>query len=238
MVAQANRCPWCIEAHELALHPQPPIPEIAAWYAAHPNPLEDSLIPGAPARTMIAHRAAVLLWGYINRMTNVLLVESAWQKLGPARGVFTGLMGRVFGALFLHRRYQPGRSLEFITPASLPEHLAWAQGHEQIAAALASFHGQISKLARDRIPPEVQAFVLEFVRQHRGQQMGLSRRWASDTVQDLEPSQRLLAQILLLTALAAHQLDDEMILRWRQTHPTDTDLIAVLAWGSYAIFNG
>ena len=68
--------------------------------------------------------------------------------------------------------------------------------------------------------------------------MGLSRRWASDATQNLEPSQRPLARILLLTALAAHQIDDDLISQLRQDHPSDAGLIAVLAWGSYAIFNG
>lgn len=237
LIAEENRCPWCIEAHQLALNTQQPNPEIVAWYKANPNPLEHSSIHGSSVQAMIAYRAAVLLWQYINRMTNVLLVESAWQNFGSLRGPLTRVMGHVFGAFFLNRRYIPGRSLEFIAEAPLPAHLAWAEPHHNIAVALAYFHHQVNRLAAGIIPDHVQIFVLEFVHEHRGQNMGLSRRWADDAVQSLEPAQQPIAQLLLLTALASYQIDDELISQLRRILPADADLLALLAWGSYAMYN-
>lgn len=237
LVAQENRCPWCIEAHQLALYTQKPTPEIVAWFKSNPNPLEDSVIDGFSHNAMIAHRAAVILWQYINRMTNVLLVESAWHNFGSLREPLTRVMGHVFGAFFLHRNYAPGRSLEFIADTPLPAHFSWANSRNNIAATLAYFHQQINQLAQGIIPGAVQQFVLEYVHQHRGQNMGLSRRWADDAVQSLESGQRLIAKVLLLTALASYQIDDDLILQVRQIFPQDSDLLALLAWGSYATNN-
>jgi alkylhydroperoxidase family enzyme len=237
LVAEENRCPWCIEAHELALQTQPRVPEVVAWYSAHPDPLEATPHPAFTPETFVAHRAAVLLWQYINRITNVLLVDSAWQRFGSWRAPLTRVMGRVFGAFFLHRRYEPGRALVFVSDAPLPKHLAWARPHRPIAAALAYFHQQIQQIGTAHIPPTVQGFVLEFVRAHRGQIMGLSRRWADDAVELLESDQRPLAKLLVLTALASYQIDDVVVQSVRASLPTDADLLAVLAWGSYAVYN-
>jgi AhpD family alkylhydroperoxidase len=237
MVAEENRCPWCIEAHELALHTQARVPDIVAWYTANPDPLEATAPSGFTLEAGIAHRAAVLLWQYINRVTNVLLVESAWQRFGWWRAPATRVMGRMFGWLFLNRRYEAGRSLDFITDAPLPEHLTWAHSHHTIAAALAYFHQEIQQLGAPRIPETVQNFVLEFVHAHRRQRMGLSRRWADDAVQTLEPNGRPLAKLLLLIALASYQIDDAVIQSVRDSLPTDADLLAVVAWGSYAVYN-
>jgi AhpD family alkylhydroperoxidase len=237
LIAKENRCPWCVEAHQLALHTQQPDPEMVAWYKANPDPLKPSSMQGSSGQAMIAYRAAVLLWQYINRMTNVLLVESAWQNFGGLRGPLTRVMGYVFGAFFLNRQYVPGRSLEFITKVPLPEHLAWAEPHHSIAAPLAYFHHQVNQLAAPIIPEPVQHFVLEYVHKHCGQNMGMSRRWADDAVTWLEPAQQPVAKMLLLTALASYQIDDGLIFQVRQTLPADDDLLAVLAWGSYATHN-
>jgi AhpD family alkylhydroperoxidase len=237
LVAQENRCPWCIEAHQLALHRQPASVAMAAWYLASPDPLQHSQITGLNNQAMVAHRAAVVLWQYINRMTNVLLVESAWQNLGPWRKPMTQVMGQVFGLLFLQRRYTPGRALEFIADAPLPAHLAWASEHQYIAKALAYFHQQVNQAIKGIIPDQVQSFVLHYLQKHRGQPVSLSRRWSNDAVQLLEPEQRTLAQVLLLIALASYQIDDDLMLQLRRTVASDADIVAVLAWGSYAIFN-
>jgi hypothetical protein len=237
LVAEDNRCPWCIEAHELALHTQPRVPEIVTWYRANPDPLEATPHPTFTPEAFVAHRAAVLLWHYINRITNVLLVDSAWQRFGSWRAPVTRVMGRVFGAFFLHRRYEPGGSLAFIGDAPLPEYLAWARPHRPIAAALAYLHQQIQQLGAARIPLSLQGFVLEFVHARHGQSMGLSRRWADDAVEPLEPGQRPLAKLLLLTALASYQIDDAVVQAVRTSLPTDADILAVLAWASYAAYN-
>jgi AhpD family alkylhydroperoxidase len=237
LVAEENRCPWCIEAHELALRTHPRVTEIVRWYQANPDPLVDTPPSSLKLEAQIAYRAAILLWQYINRITNVLLVESAWERLGGWRQPATRVMGRVFGWLFLNRRYETGHSLGLIGDAPLPEHLAWAQPHRSIAKALAYFHQQIWQLADPPIPESVQRFVLEFVQVHERQSMGLSRRWADDAVHNLEPEQRALAKLLLLTALASYQIDDALIQSVRESMPTDADLVAVLAWGAYAIYN-
>jgi AhpD family alkylhydroperoxidase len=237
LIAEENRCPWCIEAHQLALQTQQPNPEIVTWYKANPDPLEHSSIHGSSLEAMIAHRAAVLLWQYINRMTNVLLVKSAWQNFGGLRGSLTRVMGHVFGAFFLNRRYLPGRSLEFITEVPLPAHLEWARPHQTIGIALAYFHRQVNELAQALIPDHLQRFVLEYVHEHRGQNMGLSRRWADDAVQLLDPKHQVMGKVLLLTALASYQIDDELISQVRRILPADADLLALLAWGSYAASN-
>jgi hypothetical protein len=237
LVAEENRCPWCIEAHQLALSTQPRVSQIVDWYNANPDPLSAAAHPAFTLEASIAHRAAVLLWQYINRITNVLLVESAWQRFGSWKAPATRVMGRVFEAFFLNRRYEAGRALVLIGDAPLPEHLAWAQPHRPIAAALAYVHQQIQDLGAPHIPETVQRFVLEFVHAHRRQSMGLSRRWADDAVQPLEPSQRTLAKLLLLTALASYQIDDAVMRSVRDELRTDAELLAVLAWGSYAAHN-
>jgi AhpD family alkylhydroperoxidase len=202
LIAQDNRCPWCIEAHQVALHSHGIVPEIEQWYRANPNPTR------SPSNEAVL-RIASICWQYINRMTNIFLVESAWQRFGVLRNSAQPLMGKIFATFFLGRKYAAGRSLELIDQTPLPEHLHWAASAGASGQALAYFHQTILALGERLIAPQTQKVVLETIKSKPS--LGLSRHWADKAVASLEPKEQIVAKVLLLAALASYQIDENLI---------------------------
>jgi AhpD family alkylhydroperoxidase len=241
LIAQDNRCPWCIEAHQVALHTHGIVPQIEDWHRANPDPIHST-----SSQSLL--RIASLCWQYINRMTNVFLVESAWQRFGTVRHSLQPLMGKVFATFFLGRKYPAGRSLGLIEPAPLPEHLQWAASAGASGQALAYFHQTVQALGEGLIAPRTREVVLETIRRKDSLHFGLSRRWADEAVAVLEPSEQVLAKVLLLAALASHQIDENLMQALQATFPQtgyqpydewysqDANILAVVAWGCYAPF--
>jgi AhpD family alkylhydroperoxidase len=238
LIAQDNRCPWCIEAHHVALHTHGIVAEIEDWHRANPDPIHST-------SSQSTLRIASLCWQYINRMTNVFLVESAWQRFGALRHSLQPLMGKIFATFLLGCKYPAGRSLGLIEPASLPEHLQWAVSAGASGQALAYFHQTVQALGERLIEPRTREVVLETIRHKNRLNFGLSRRWADEAVAVLEPSQHVLAKVLLLAALASYQIDENLMHALQvilsqsglnEQYSQDASILAVVAWGCYAPF--
>jgi AhpD family alkylhydroperoxidase len=233
IIAKQNRCPWCIEAHELALSKSTAVASVERWYQQLYQATPEQHQPLAVEHE-VAYRAAVLLWEYINRMTNIFLIESAWRGFGRFQPALTGVLGWVFAAFFLHRRYQPGRALRFIRPAPLPAQFAWAAAVPTIASTLGSVYHHIERVGQAVISEALQQWVRDYLATYGDTQVAISRRWVYKATEHLPNNEKLLAQGLLLMALAGHQLDDEFMRALRQHLGSDQALIAVGAWASYA----
>jgi AhpD family alkylhydroperoxidase len=231
LIAQDNRCPWCIEAHEVALHVHGISPKIEQWYKANPDPLRAT--SSHPEDTKL--RIASLCWQYINRMTNIFLVESAWVRFGTLRNHARPLLGQVFAGFFLRKQYPQGRSLGLIREVPLPDHLQWAHNAGASGQALAYFHHTLLGLGEKYLEPQTRQVVQHAIQ--AGQPLGLSRRWADQAVQSLPPKQQPIAKVLLFAALTSYQLDDALMKDFIDSFGgEDAAVLAAVAWGCYAPF--
>ena len=85
--------------------------------------------------------------------------------------------------------------------------------------------------SHDAIGPDARAVVQARVGAWSGEDQGLSRAWVQTAMGELEP-EAAAARLGLLTALAPHQIDDATVAAYRGHEPTDSRLLALLAWSS------
>ena len=221
VIAEQNQCPWCIEAHSTALANTSQNQEIAQWAKATQNP-DDPALKNPPFKPeqMSEYIAAVLLWQYINRMSNALLIDSAWVAFGQFKQPYLKLMSWVFEKFVLTKPNKAGLSLEFMQDTN-------------IAVALSHLHHTLQATIHTALPLEVQVFVLQKIKEWHGQNMGLSRQWVNEMVKDLSDEHQASAKLVLLTAFAAYQLDSSFIDQYRKYYPDNAALVTATAWASY-----
>ena len=63
--------------------------------------------------------------------------------------------------------------------------------------------------------------------------MGISRQWVNQAIDDLSARDQAAARITLLTAMATHQVDADVIEAFRAHWPSDNELVGTLAWTSF-----
>ena len=233
IIAQQNQCPWCIEAHSTALANTTVNEKIAKCAKAIQNP-DDPALKNPPFKPELQNEyiAAVLLWQYINRMTNALLIDSAWIAFGQFKQPYLKLMSWVFEKFVLTKPNKAGLSLEFLETHHLPKQLEFAKT-PNIAVALSYLHHTLQTRIDTALPLEVQVFCLQKIEEWRGQKMGLSRQWVIEMVTELSEEHKATAKLVLLTAFAAYQIDQNIIDQYRKYYPEDAALVIATAWASY-----
>ncbi len=251
-VSDSNHCPWCVDAHSISLYATGESEAVQAIMRHNLEHLADAEMqalmkwassthmPDAPIITNPPFSpqdapeiiGTAVTFHYLNRMVNAVLSETflpknAWVKQ---------LVKRSFGWLYsssVHKIYQPGTSLEFLSEAELPDDLTWAETAPNVAGAFARFAAVVEQTGMKVISPEVRAVVHNYVGSWNGEDPGLSRQWVEQAVDWLDAEDRATCRLLLLAALAPHQVDERIINTFRAYRPGDADLIAALSWASF-----
>lgn len=254
-VSVATICPYCVEMHSVSLYDlstehdaeaiasdrvaemhDPRLREVAAWArSAHDL---DSTVP-LPATFAAGARAELIgvlvSLHYLTRMVNVFLSNFLLPPaLGPrGRRRFKRGASRIMRPT-LRDPHEPGCSLELLPAAPLPADAAWAQGSPPVAEAVARSAAAFEAAGARSLAPAVRALVLDRIGRWRGEETGLSTAWCEDLIADLPPADRAGGRLALLTALASHQVDEEVVGEYRRHYPGDVSLIEVTAWTSFA----
>jgi AhpD family alkylhydroperoxidase len=246
-ISTRNRCPWCIDIHSMMLeaagHPlartaivdgqvetiaDPALRTIVTWAN---QPLLDQP-PVAPAAAPELIGTAVT-FHYLNRMVNVLLVESFLPQVRWVRGTLATALPWLLRPL-ARRSYEVGESLRWIRAAELPDDLSWAQHAPAIARAFAGFAVVVDQHGQRALPASARATVCEHLAAWDGAAPPLSRDWVEQAVTGMGESEAAAARLGLLAALAAYQIDDAVVAAYRRHYPDDASLVAALAWASFA----
>lgn len=249
-ISRTNRCPYCVDAHSVALHSlgqgqlvrrlragqgaSSDLAPFLAWAESSREP-DAELVRKPPFPP--THRAeaigTALAFHYINRMVTPLLPESVLPA--PARllrGPLLALAGRWL-APPRGRRLAPGEALSFLASPDHARAPSWAAGAPAIARAFA---------ALDQATEEAMAKLLGPARRHalagrlhawRGEEPALGTAWLEEPLAGWNPGEAAAGRLALLAALAPHRITAGEIERFRTHHPGDAPLIAALAWGSY-----
>jgi len=254
-VSLGNSCPYCITVHAATLSglvgsptgaavsadaidsiPDPAIRAIAHWARRSVN-RPDSHASDVPfSREQAPEIAGVAVtFHYLNRMVDIFLADSPLPPNvpAPARGSALRLLGR-FMSNAARADHQPGASLELLPAAPLPEDLHWAAGNPYIGQAFARASAAIEVAGQQYVPGSVQAALHTRLAGWDGQPPGLSRAWVQDEVSSLPPEDRAAGRLVLLTALAAYQVDQQVIDAFRYHQPGDEALVAATSWASMA----
>jgi AhpD family alkylhydroperoxidase len=245
-VSARNRCPWCVDIHGMMLSASghghareaiitrqnetitdPALRAVAIW-ADQPflglPPIAPELAPELIGTAVTFH--------YLNRMVNVLLVESFLPRAKLVRNALTAALPLALRPL-ARRNVVAGESLRWIPDAKLPTDLAWAEHAKPIASAFAGFAAATEKHGQAVLSPAVRTLVEDRLATWDGEAPGLSRNWVEQAVHGMAEADAVAARVALLASLASYQIDDALVHAFRTHYPNDAQLVAVLAWASF-----
>ncbi len=249
-VSAANACPYCVDAHTVMLDgagahdaaralaadraeaiDDPRLRAIAAWARASRDPESPVLAtPPFDAADAAEILGTALVFHYVNRPVTVLLGSS---PLPIATGALKPALRRGAGVWFGRAMRRAGGTAPPLLPdAALPDDLAWARTSPPVADALARFAAAVDVEGARVLSPVIRDAVAARLRDWRGEDVGLGRHWAEPALAGVGDADRPALRLALLTALAPHQVDGDVVTAFRGRSPDDADLVAALAWSS------
>jgi AhpD family alkylhydroperoxidase len=249
-IAKINRCPWCVDAHSIALYAtgrsnavkalaahdsalDPVTEKTIAWALATRTPGSAILLnPPFSPQDLPEIVGTAITFHYLTKMVNALLDETFL----PSQDWLHTPLKRALGVLFASRTKRAtavGETSHFLPDAALPADFAWALSSPAVAEAFAKIAHVMDDIDTAILPPEVRALVNEHITAWSGEDPGLSRRWVDEAVGKLPSDFQPIAKLVLLAALAPHQIDERLINAYRSLDSDDGNLIRVLSYGSF-----
>lgn len=256
-VSTINTCPYCVDAHAGMLYATSADDAVRAvleddltainsektrhlvQWALATRSLDNNILHTPPFSAEEAPEivGTALLFHFVNRMVSVFLTDSP-LPIASSYPRLRKLATRIFGATaaktIASKTPFPGESLKFISAAPLPDEFAWARNSPVITDAWAGFIQLIETSGEELLSDVVRNCVQRHLQIWQGQTMGLGKQWLQEMSNELSNEDKAVAELLLLTAFAPYQVDEQVITRFRQQIPEDRDLLAATAWASLA----
>lgn len=239
--SQANRCPFCVNAHAVLLHAagdhglgeavarhETPRDEraarILAWGRATRVPGSPGLLPlPFPRADFASHMGTALTFHFINRIVSALLTENLLPAGAQRLKAVRSLAGRGI-AHVVRAPHPPGTSVALLdSPGAGP---GWAAG-TAVGPAYDALRTAATKGAGLLDDADL-ALVQETV-----------ARWDGSHPPAVWPElpdrrERPGARLALLAALAPYRIVDEDVAAWRVPPFTDHCLVHLVAYGAFA----
>ncbi|HEX6358911.1 carboxymuconolactone decarboxylase family protein [Actinophytocola sp.] len=236
-VSEANSCPYCADVHGMTLAAIPDAGDHASlleWARTSATVSSGATLPFPPEQAPELIGVAVA-FHYYNRVVNVFLRDSPFPAHVPesakprARKVLGGVLrpSTTGGP-------QPGDSLDLLSPAPLPDDVAWAHRNKIVADAFARAYAAIEAAGARSVPGAVRALVRGRLSVWDGRPPGISRAWVNDPVATLPPEDQPAGRLALTIAMASYQVDEDMVNAFRQSAPDDGTLVELASWASMA----
>lgn len=252
-VSQANRCPYCVQAHTSMLlgaddrpaldalaaggRTNDALANLAAWASATGR--KASLSAGPPPftkRQAPAFMATAVLFHYINRMVNIFLDETMMPVVGKVPVVGDQafrIFSRVTSGRIVRISAEPGVFLTESPAMKLPEAFGWAADDPAVAGGLLRFAEAVRSAADASVDPEVQALVKRQIDAWEGELPGLGKGWLDSVVSELPERLRPQARLALLAAMASWAVDSGEIESCRRAGLYSRALLETAAWGAF-----
>lgn len=250
-VSRINDCPYCVDVHSMMLDGagehglaaaaanhgvygdvDAGIARIMAWAAATRTP--DSPLLATPpfwAEDIPQMFGTAVMFHYINRITNVFLDKSPLPF--PSGRSTKRIAGSLLASRIVKVSASPDQARRLPDTAQLPADFGWTASNRVVAGAFAQMAAAVESAGQAAVPLSVRKQLHERLREWRGADPGLSRAWVEAAVEDIDPSERAAARLVLLTAFASYQVDDGVIEAFRATGDGDARLVATVAWASF-----
>ena len=228
-VSKSNQCPFCVDAHVIMLHAlrahstahaltndqldqlSERIQRVSAWARAtgraesNGGPLP---VPAAEAPEMIG---TAVFFHYINRICPLLLDDTPLPSSRPWLKPFLSRSAGWYFSFAARRPKTPGDSLVFLPDVCLPEDMAWASASATLAGAWARFAQEVEQQGQSALAAETRKLVSDYIQNWEGGALGTSRGAVEHAIQQLSPEHRGSGRLVLLTALAPHEVDEKII---------------------------
>jgi AhpD family alkylhydroperoxidase len=249
-VSETNRCPWCVDAHTVMLHAanrhdvaaamrlgREPRDQRAgaaiAWAKASRSPgAEELASPPFDAASAPEFIGTAVSFHYINRTVSALLGPSPL----PLGGRWGRATSRMAGRWFARTVNRPtlSESAAPTRPARLPGNLAWAAPSPPVSAAFAEFSSAVRTAGAEALDRSTRALLEERILAWEGEFPPPTHSWVDEAVSELEREARPGARVALLAALAPYQIEIELIDAYRAQGAEDRQIVAAIAWASFA----
>ena len=168
---------------------------------------------------------------YVNRFSHVAMDGS------PVARPFKNTALRLFGYELretTERRIAPGRGLDLLPPAAVPDDLSWARSNPRIADTLSRWAAAVEREASHDVSTAVRQTVQHSLQSWHGETMPISRSWVEDEIQGLTGRDRDVARLALVVAKASYQVDESLVEAVLGDDRSETRLIRVLAYASFS----
>ncbi|WP_250030906.1 carboxymuconolactone decarboxylase family protein [Paractinoplanes maris] len=243
VVSQANRCRFCADAHVTLLHAlgEHELGEVIARGAPPPRPRHAALAQWAAAsRRPRASRwtspycaeitGTLLAFHFLNRIVSALLAPDLLPG-GLQRFPVVRAAGGRLHARTVREPKEPGRSLALLEECADPPP-AWA-GDSPVGVAYAALRGA-ARRGGELLSDEARQTVTATVSWEDGRHPEQPGEWAVDLVRDLPARDRVGTRIALLAAFAPAAITPGDVALRRLSHPSDADLVRLIAFGAMA----
>jgi AhpD family alkylhydroperoxidase len=255
-VSAINQCSFCVDAHSMLLagadakstadairaHRLDLIRDaktraVAKWAFANRRPGADILreppFTAAEAPEIVASAAC---FHYIDRVVQVFLPDGPVPlpaKLSWLRGATISAAGSMAGKRIMKVKVKSGGAVGTLPRAKPSPEFAWTAPRPALAAAFGSAEATIEELGQKALAAPVRQLVQDRVAKWGGEEPGISRSWVEEAVTGLDDHDRAAARLALLVAIAPYQIDEKIIAGFRNSQPTDPELLAAVSWASF-----
>ena len=256
-VARLNHCPFCVDVHtgmvrgagegkvantilrgdSGAAGKADDWKLLLQWASSNLKPSAD-IVNAPPFSSEDAPQliGSAVTFHYITRMVNVFLDDSP-VPLPTGFKWLRGAAGRVASRTVLKRivgmSISPGEFVLEVEGATLAPEFGWAKANPDVAKAFAIFSAVMEKESGDSLGDDVRDLVEQRVNAWNGEETPMGREWLEDAVSSVRPESRPGAKLALLTALASYRVTEQVIAEFRQSRPSNADLISATSWAAY-----
>jgi hypothetical protein len=129
------------------------------------------------------------------------------------------------------RPIQPGRGLDLLPKARIPDDMDWARPNPRVADALARWSAAVDREATAAVSPQVRQLVLDRLVSWSGEKMPMSRTWVDDEIDGLKGEDYHIAKLILVVSLASYQFDHSLVEGLGSNHD-EQRLIRILAFAA------
>ena len=179
---------------------------------------------------------SLLAMSHINRVSHVLMDGSPVSAPLGLKGIKSAVL-RMFGAELkttTELPLEPGRALDLLPDAPLPDDMNWALPNPRIAAAMSRWAAAIDREAAIVVAPMVRETVRHSIQRWQGEAMPISRSWVEQEIQSLSGQDRDIARLALVVAKAVYQVDEALVEAVLGVEWDQEKLIRVLAWAAFS----
>jgi hypothetical protein len=179
---------------------------------------------------------SLLAMSHINRFSHVVMGGSPVNAPLGFQGIKSAAL-RMFGSVLkttTERPIQPGRALDLLPPAPLPDDMDWAEPNPRVAAAVSRWAAVVERESARVVQPDVRNLVHDNLQCWEGEPMPISRSWVDKEVEGLTGPDRAIARFTLVLAKAPYQVDEALVGGVLRDDRDETRFIRLLAWASFS----
>lgn len=172
----------------------------------------------------------------INRYSHVVMEASPVGTPFGLRSLKAWAL-RVFGAELRATRARPlvpGRALDLLPPAELPEDMRWAESNPRVAAAVARWVATVEHEGAKAVSPKIREAVIDALNRWDGGAMPFDSRWIDEDVKGLTGGDESIARLAIVLAKAPYRVTEQMVNDIRGGEQDEERFVRILAWSSFA----